>query len=96
MEEVRRRRRPGAQPKESYVLTVEQVAALESLAEPVSVARVAAILGQSESSIYNAIYDGRLRAVEYVWDERTMYKLQGKDVLEYARSRPYRRKRKKE
>lgn len=92
MDETRRKR--GAQPKASYELTGDQIEALRALREPVTVARAAEILGQSESSLYNAIDSGRLRSIDYQWDERTMRKLQGRDILEWAQSRPYRRKKK--
>lgn len=92
MEKNKARRPRGAQRRESYVLTPEQMAALKELREPISVARAAEILGQSESSVYRAIADGRLRSVDYPWDHRTMRKLQGKDILEYAVSRPQRKR----
>ena len=82
------RRGRGSQPREFYELTMDQIEVLQNLREPITVTRAADILGQSESSLYNAIDQGRLRSVEYHWEERTMRKLQGRDIIEWAQRTP--------
>lgn len=86
------KRKAGAQVTGSYKLTDEQRDLLINLPEPITVMRAAEILGQSESSIYNAIDAKRLRSVPYRWNERTMHKVTGKAVIEWVDSKPLRRR----